>query len=446
MSLIKSIVWLSFMLSFLESTASQNANSKRLVCYFNADSLLANGYAKFTMAHLNRAASLCTHLAYDSAFLQPQSFALRLSKAPITTNDIRLQYPHLKLYLTLGGDKDGHEPYIALLASNRSQQLKFIQNCVEEVKRLGFDGLDLAFPLPRNKPSEETSVAMFFKDLAKIWSDKKMDKYKEKYTSLVNEMKEAFDKAKLSLVMTVLPNVNSSLYFDVPKIQHSFEFINLFAFDFNTPERNPSEADYSAPLFMNRKQHRLPYANVDFQVSHWLNNGCPASQLNLGVATYGRAWNMTLESGLSGEPIVEHTLANVGFGKHFLKNGSISWTNICFHLPPQQRHGVSLSQITDEYGNYAFRPANKNGTRGYWISFDDPQFAARKAKYVNDKSLGGVAVFDINRDDFKSICRGTEGFPILQAIRRTLNIEQTPQRRSFATLQKKLANALKFIG
>ncbi|XP_075152630.1 chitinase-like protein Idgf1 [Haematobia irritans] len=431
MFLVKCLIFLSVSLFLLQIVTGQTVNNKRLVCYYDPESSLRQGNAKFTSLHFNNSLARCTHLVYNSGFLQPKSFALRLGLGSFNLKNAKRQNPHLKFYLSLGGDKDDQAPYLELLESNKTKQLKFIGECVKSLQTLGFDGLDMAFPLPRNNPNQEIGLTKFLNDVKDIWATNKMDKYKHYYTRLLVDMKEAFDKAKLSLVMTVLPNVNSSLYFDVAKIHNNFEFINLFAFDFNTPQRNPSEADYFAPLFMNRNQPRLPYANVDFQVSHWINNGCPPNLLNLAIATYGRAWNMTVKSGLSGEPIVEYTLPNVAFGKHKLKNGLVSWTDICHHLTPRRRHGISLRQITDEYGTYAFRPANNNGTKGYWLSYDDPQFAARKAKYVNDKSLGGMAIFDLGHDDFRAICRGNEEFPILQSLRRTLNIVKTTNGKTF---------------
>ncbi|MHC5848199.1 glycosyl hydrolase family 18 protein, partial [Streptococcus pyogenes] len=88
-------------------------------------------------------------------------------------------------------------------------------------------------------------------------------------------------------------------YFDVAKIHKHFDFINLAAFDFLTPERNPEEVDFSAPVYappITENSNRLPYNNVDFQISYWLSNLCPPQKLHLGIATYGRAWIMTADS------------------------------------------------------------------------------------------------------------------------------------------------------
>jgi chitinase len=47
----------------------------------------------------------------------------------------------------------------------------------------------------------------------------------------------------------------------------NLEFVTLEAFDFYTPERNPKEADYPAPLY--ELVDRKPDENVDAQVKYW---------------------------------------------------------------------------------------------------------------------------------------------------------------------------------
>ncbi|XP_073826304.1 chitinase-like protein Idgf1 isoform X2 [Musca autumnalis] len=211
-----------------------------------------------------------------------------------------------------------------------------------------FDGLDLALPLSRNKTEEETNLEAFLNDIIPMGKGGKEAKtnvqYSHLFTKLVTKLKEECARNKFDLTMTVLPNVNVSDYYDVAEIHKYFKFINLFAFDFNTPERDPSRADYSAPLYFNPEEKRLPYANADFQVKYWLQQGCPSKKLNLGIATYGRAWKLTTSSGLSGKPIVENTDGPGGFGN----NSLLSWPSICQQLSRNCRNGSPLTKRTND--------------------------------------------------------------------------------------------------
>lgn len=82
----------------------------------------------------------------------------------------------------------------------------------------------------------------------------------------MRDLKNKFKHEGLSLTLSVLPNVNSTVYFD-PTISQYLDLIILKAFDFHTPKRNPKEADYPMPLFpiFDRRFDE----NADYQVRFW---------------------------------------------------------------------------------------------------------------------------------------------------------------------------------
>lgn len=57
------------------------------------------------------------------------------------------------------------------------------------------------------------------------------------------------------------------VYFDIPAIINLVDIVHLSAYDFETPERNPKEADYATPLYT--PQNRNPLLNADAVVNHW---------------------------------------------------------------------------------------------------------------------------------------------------------------------------------
>lgn len=212
-------------------------------------------------------------------------------------------------------------------------------------------------------------------------------------------------------------------YFDAPVIAGNVDFINLATFDFLTPARNPEEADYSAPLYEAFGQNRLPHYNVNFQMEHWLLQRVPASKLNIGIASYGRAWKLTIDSGSSGMP-VQHADGPAHAGGQTKTEGLLNWAEICQLLPNPSNvnakgHAAPIKRVPDptkRYGSYAYRAADENGLYGLWVSYDDPETASSKAQYVRAKNLGGVALFDLTQDDFRGQCTG-DRFPMLRAIK-----------------------------
>ncbi|KAH8249181.1 hypothetical protein KR032_006984, partial [Drosophila birchii] len=425
----------------LLSVMSLTQGASNLICYYDSSSYLRKGLAKLASSDLELSLQFCTHLVYGYVGLKAGTLELFSLNVDLDMfhyqeiTELHKKFPELKILLSVGGDRDVDEAhpnkYIELLEANRTQQQNFIDSSMIMLKRNGFDGLDLALQLPRNKPRKvHGAIGGYWKQFKKLFTgdfvvDPQAEHHKSQFTDLVMNLKNAFRSANLMLSLTVLPNVNSTWYFDVPKLHPHFDYINLAAFDFLTPLRNPEEADFTAPIFLQDEQNRLPHLNIDYQVNYWLRNNCPAQKLNLGIASYGRAWKLTKDSGLSGLPVVHETYGPAPGG--LLTNsveGLLSWPEICSKIAQnssaQYRGELAplrkVTDLTQKYGNYALRPADENGDYGMWLSFDDPDFAGIKATYAKSKGLGGVAIFDLSTDDFRGLCTGQK-FPIVRSIK-----------------------------
>lgn len=363
------------------------------------------------------------------------------------------KYPHLKVLLSVGGDRDEIDPdnnkYLTLLESTNAR-IPFINSVHSLVKTYGFDGLDLAWQFPKNKAKKvHSGIGKLWKGFKKIFSgdfvvDEKAEEHKEEFTALVRELKNAFRPDGYLLGLSVLPNVNSSckfyiilllfrssnysilnlftVFYDVPAIVNNLDYVNLHAYDFQTPERNPEVADFPAPIY--ELNERNPEANINFQTQYWLNNHCPATKINVAVAAYGRAWKMTKDSGLTGVPPVVETDGVAPAGTQTQKPGLLSWPEVCGKLPnPANQHlkGADgplrkVGDPTKRFGNYAYRSADDNGDNGIWVGYDDPDTAANKAAFVKARGLGGIALVDLSFDDFRGACTGDK-YPILRAIK-----------------------------
>lgn len=212
------------------------------------------------------------------------------------------------------------------------------------------------------------------------------------------------------------------VFYDVPAIINNLDYVNLMAFDFQTPDRNPEVADFPAPIY--ELNERNPEFNINYQVQYWLNNHCPANKINVGVAAYGRAWKMTKDSGLTGLPPVSDTDKAAPAGIQTQIDGLLSWPEVCAKLPnPANQHlkGADsplrkVGDPTKRFGNYAYRSADDNNEHGMWVGYEDPDTAANKAAYAKTKGLGGIALVDLSFDDFRGACSGDK-YPILRAIK-----------------------------
>lgn len=132
--------------------------------------------------------------------------------------------------------------------------------------------------------------------------DENAEQHKSNFRDLCRQVKDAIRPDNYLLSVTVLPNVNTTVHMDVAGIVPNVDFVTLAAYDYQTWDRNPYEADYPAPTYP--VPDRVPQSNVDFQVNLWLQNGAPAHKLIVAIPTHGRSWQLTKESTTTGVPPV----------------------------------------------------------------------------------------------------------------------------------------------
>ncbi|KAH8272701.1 hypothetical protein KR026_004588 [Drosophila bipectinata] len=463
---MKFFALLSLLLGSLAIGQISAANTHHLLCYYDGSSFIREGLSKLILSDLEPALQYCTHLIYGYAGINPSSNKLVSNNEKLDLDlgsslfrqvtSLKRKYPALKVLLSVGGDKDVVDPennkYLTLLESSNAR-IPFINSAHSLVKTYGFDGLDLAWQFPKNKAKKvHGSIGKFWKGFKKIFTgdyivDEKSEEHKEEFTALVRELKNAFRPDGYLLGLSVLPNVNSSrksffrdsfvplltllvisisVFFDVPALINNLDYVNLHAYDFQTPERNNEVADFPAPIY--ELNERNPEANVNYQVKYWTQNRAPASKINVGLATYGRAWKLTKDSGLTGLPPVAEADGVAPAGTQTQVPGLLSWPEVCAKLPnPANQHlkGADgplrkVGDPTRRFGSYAYRSADDSGENGVWVGYEDPDTAAIKAEYVKREGLGGIAVVDLSFDDFRGGCTGGDKFPILRKIKGSL--------------------------
>ncbi|KAH8310475.1 hypothetical protein KR044_001549 [Drosophila immigrans] len=422
----------------LASLYVANTNAEhRVVCYYDSASYSIEGAGQLTNKQLEVAIQYCSHLVYGYVGIKGDNYEAHSLNEKVDIlehqfseiTSFKRKYPKLKILLSVGGDRDIDEShpdkYIELLEAGPEKQKAFIQTAHLLVKNFGFDGLDLAYQFPRNKPRKVHGVGgTILKVFKKVFTgneivDEEAEKHKLQFTRLVSDLEETLHPDGYLLSLTVLPNVNSTWYYDIPKLDKLVDFVNLCTFDFITPERNPEEADYSAPLFYDDTEDRLPHNNVEFQTKYWAKQGFPKNKLNVGIPTHGNVWKLTDDSGNTGIPIVYHADGPAPPSTLTNKRGLLGSAEICklLTLP-----GADVKQDKEEkiihstLGHYGYAPA-EGKSRGLWVGYDDIDTVTMKTEFslVN---AGGVALFHLGHDDFLGVCAKVR-YPILRSIKQT---------------------------
>nr|QFZ95573.1 imaginal disc growth factor [Hydropsyche angustipennis] len=426
---------LAFALLAVAATSWANVETPKVFCYYDSRSYVRETQAKMLPQDMDPALSYCTHLIYGYASIAHDTHKLVALNPNLdldqghgnyrVVTQMKRKFPQLKVLLSVGGGADNEEPekYNTLLESPEARTA-FISSASVLLRNYGFDGLDLAWQFPVIKPKKiRGTFSSIWHGIKKTFSskvvDEKSEEHRDQFTKLVQETKNALRHDNMLLTATVIPNVNSSLYFDTHAIMNNLDYVILDGYDYNTPMRNPKEADYTAPLY--ELLERNPELNINFLVTWWLKNGFPNSKLILSMPSFGRAWKLDSDSAISGVPPL-HTDGVAPEGPYTKHAGLLSYPEICTKLQnPSNAKGIHthLRKVTDpskRYGTYAFRVPDDNGDGGMWVSYEDPDTAGNKAGYVRAKGLAGIAVNDLSLDDFRGLCTGDK-FPILRAAK-----------------------------
>ncbi len=177
--------------------------------------------------------------------------------------------------------------------------------------------------------------------------------------------------------------------------------------DFHIPEEESKFANHHAPLRLQAGDKSGSCAEC--AVNHWINKGFALNKIILSIPLYGRAW--ILPSAFSGH------------------SGSVwPYYEICNQMKWNEEKWRVFKDPTQKVGPYAISqdPFNR-----VWVGYDDPAMAIVKTKYILEKRLGGVAVWEISMDDSRNVC-GNGVNPIMIAIS---NIILNKPQNSSATIK-----------
>lgn len=228
----------------------------------------------------------------------------------------------------------------------------------------------------------------------------KRPKQKQGFVQLAKELSEAFKERDwiLSATASVKPEIVDSSY-DVPKLMKYFDWISLMTFDYHTGASR--KTGHNAPLLASDK------LNMDYSVNYWMKKGASSKKLVLGIAGFGKTFNLT-------NPL-HHSLNapadGPGLGGNFTQQpGTIAFYEVCELIKLDK-----WSVVRDPQNIVSPYTYHKN----QWISYDDVENIRIKAKYIRAMGLGGGMFWSLDYDDFTARC-GCGHYPLLTALHQEL--------------------------
>ena len=290
--------------------------------------------------------------------------------------------PHLKISISIGGWTDSGKFSDAALTD--SSRKLFAQSAVDTFIRHNvgvFDGMDIDWEFPVAGGMEGNV-------------ERPVDK--ENFTLLLGELRRQLDAQgtidhrhyELTIAASARPQEIANV--EISRIEPLLDFINVMTYDYHS---GPGRTNFNAPLYA-ASGDPTPDLNVDVTMRAFLDAGVPAAKLLVGIPFYGH--------GYGNVPKTNRGLFQEGSGR---PNG---WRENDGNWKVLAQTRLKDPRYVRYWEPNARVPWLYDSTSGTWISYDDPQSVGEKVKYVRERRLGGVVIWELGGDDGS----------LMQAIRR----------------------------
>ncbi|KZC14844.1 Acidic mammalian chitinase [Dufourea novaeangliae] len=370
--------------------------------------------AKFSPQNINP--YLCTHLIYafggftkDNA-LKPFDKYQDIEKGGYAKfTGLKTYNKNLKTLLAIGGWNEGSSRFSPMVA-DPARRREFVKNSIKFLRKNHFDGLDLDWEYPA------------FRDGGK-------PRDKDNYADLVQELREEFDRESsktgrprllLSLAMPAGIEYIDKGY-DVPRLNEYLDFINLLSYDYHS-SYEPA-VNHHSPLYPLEEDNEYNYDSeltIDYTINYLVTKGASTDKIILGIPTYGRSYTLFNEDATDlGSPADGPGIE----GDATREKGYLAYYEICDSLGQSEDWEV-IQPNPKAMGPYAFKGDQ-------WVGYDDEDIVRLKARYANDKNLGGIMFWTIDNDDFRGKCHDRP-YPLIEAAKETLLSDNAPKFRTFA--------------
>jgi chitinase len=296
-------------------------------------------------------------------------------------NKLKLQYPHLKTLISVGGWSWSNR--FSDVAADPVTRTTFAKSAVDFIKKYGFDGVDLDWEYPVGGGLAGNSV-------------RPDDKHN--YTLLIQATRAELDAAGQAdgkhYLLTIAAGAGSSFVNNTEPaaIAQSVDWIDLMTYDYHGGYEPFS--DHNAPLYYDPKDTVSDdpvNKNVDGTVSLYLNAGVAANKMVLGVPFYGKGWD---------------GCANVNNGQYQPCSGASrvgTWEGGTFDFSDLQSNYINKNGYIRYVNDTTKTPFLYNASKHTFISYDDDITMKLKMDYLKSKGLAGGMLWELSADRNKTL-------------------------------------------
>jgi len=311
-----------------------------------------------------------THLNVAFAHIDKTSRVVLDSAAMAQTlvdlQNLKKQNPQLKIIVSVGGWQA--EGFSAAALTDSSRHV-FADSAAKLLRDYSLDGVDIDWEYPGQG----------------VAGIEYRPEDKQNFTRLLQTLRETLDAQSVAqkragnnryLLTIAAADREYFDYTEMDRVHVYLDWINLMSYDFF----NSMTATTGQHAGLYRSEHALPRdRNADSAVTQYLVAGVPADKIVLGVAFYGRGFaGVTARNNGVNQPY-----------EHF--EGEHSYQELAEKF-------IGKQGFVRFWDARAQAPYLWNEKSRVFITYEDPQSIAVKARYVLAHRLGGIMFWELSQD------------------------------------------------
>jgi len=289
---------------------------------------------------------------------------------------LRAGSPWLRVLVSIGGwGADGFSD-ASLTEASRA---KFAGSVAALVARTDIDGVDIDWEYP----------GLAGPGIVHREQDRR------NFTLLLTAIRQALDALpprpnaapanRRRLLTAALADSDFVAHVELDRVAEQLDWVNLMTYDFHnslTPTTGHHAALFTGATAGSER-------SVERAVDQFLDAGVPARKLVVGVPFYGRAFAAVRED-------------NHGLGQPYGSyEGDHAW-------PQLERDFIDRNGFVRYWDERAKAPYLWNAQTRVFVSYDDPQSLALKARFVRSRGLGGMMYWEHSQDPHGELLRSLD--------------------------------------
>lgn len=377
---------------------------KRL-CYFNNWSQDRDKVAQLMPEQVDP--WVCTHLLYSFYFITGTSLKATAKKK----NDedllkrlklLREVNPELKIVISVGGANAAANAGFASATNSEKNRQSFVKNVIKFLRDRELDGIDLdwEFPTASQKDQLTQVVAEFRKEID------------------AEATESGKEKLSLSAAVSAAQRKIDPGY-DVAALGRDLDFIGIMTYDLHGAWDRIT--GFNSPLFARPEEDGIwKTLNTEWAMNHWHQKGAPKEKLLIGLASYGRTWNLGWGKDKGKTAKVGQSANGGGKAGPYLKEGGVlSYYEICEKITKD-----NAKPVFDTVQQCPYVVADN-----MFIGYDNTRSWQSKIRWMKKAGYGGVIVWALDLDDFNGTFCDEGPFPLMNIMKETFDeIKTTTQK------------------